>query len=44
LYQYAYTTWEGVGGNPADFGHAGPYEQHTVFLRTPHSAWYGDGC
>ena len=31
LYQFAYSTWVGNGGNPADFGHASVAEQNQVF-------------
>ena len=30
-YQFSYSTWKEYGGNPADWGHAGPAEQNQVF-------------
>jgi hypothetical protein len=49
LYQFAYSTWVGHGGNGADFGHASVAEQNQVFANTVaadgHSDWSPyDGC
>ena len=49
LYQFAAGTWAAAGGNPADFGHAGPAEQQQVFGRA-YALWGtqpwspSDGC
>lgn len=45
LYQFSYSTWVANGGAPGDWGHAGPAEQHAVFVRSSPSNWQRyDGC